>query len=184
MRTLIAAAVLSLIGAPVAFAQSTTATAGPLPVTGNVPSLCTAGTVAGGDSVFGLGVLINTSTGFLLGTLAAPAKIVTGSFCNSQSTITITATAMTAQSATGTPPAGFANAVNFTATASGWTSNAAQTTTGAASNPAAAQSRTTPFSGDISIGVSGFTPVGGTALRMVSDPAYRGSVTLTLSAAT
>lgn len=183
MKLLIASAVLSLAGASAVQAQST-ATAGPIPVTGNVPSLCTAGSVTGGDSVFGLGVMINTSTGFLLGTLSAPPKIVSGSFCNSQSTITITATPMTAQSATGVPPAGFANAVNFTATASGWTANAAQTTTGAASNPAASQSRSTPFSGDVSVGVSGFTPVGGTSLRMVSDPAYRGSVTLTLAAAT
>ena len=183
MRMLVLVAVASLIGAAPALAQSTSTT-GPLPVTGSVPSLCTAGSVSGGNTVFGLGVLINTSTGFLLNTLSAPPKIVTGSFCNSQSRVTITATPMTAPSAAGTPPSGFANAVNFTATATGWTPTAAQTTTGAANNPVATQSRSTPFSGDISIGVSGFTPVGGSTLRMVSDPAYSGSVTLTLAAAT
>lgn len=182
MKTVIAAAVLALLGAVPALAQST-ATAGPLPVTGNVPALCSAGTVTGGNSVFGLGVMIDTSTGFMLNTLSAPNKIVSGSFCNFRSTLTVTATPMTAQSSTGTPPAGFANAVNFTATASGWTPTQASTTTGAANNPAATQSRTTPFSGDISIGVSGFTPVGGTGLRLVSDPAYSGTVTVTLAVA-
>jgi len=131
MRMLVLVAITSLIDAAPALAQSTS-TAGPLPVTGSVPSLCRAGSVSGGNAVFGLGVLINTSTGFLLNNLTAPAKIVAGSFCNSQSTLTITATPITATSATGTPSSGFANAVNFTATATGWTPTPAQTSTGAA----------------------------------------------------
>lgn len=180
MKRLIATVALALAAASPALAQST-ATTGPLPVTGNVPALCSAGTVTGGNSVFGLGVMIDTSTGFMLNNLSAPNKIVAGSFCNFRSTISVSATPMTAQSFVGAPPAGFANAVNFTATASGWTTTPASTTTGAASNPAATQLRLTPFSGDISIGVSGFSPVGGTGLRLVSDPAYSGTVTVTLA---
>jgi hypothetical protein len=183
MKSIFAAAALSLLGATSALAQST-ATAGPLPVTGSVPSLCSSGAISGGNSTFGLGVMINTSTGFMLSTLSAPNKIVTGSFCNAQSTLTIAATPMLAQSSTGAPPAGFSNAVNFTASASGWTATPASMTTGAASNPAASQSRATPFSGDITVGVSGFSPVGGSGLRLVSDPAYSGTVTLTLAVAT
>ena len=182
MKTVLAALALTALGAAPALAQST-ATAGPLPVTGNVPALCSAGTVTGGDQVFGLGVMIDTSTGFMLNNLAAPNKVVTGSFCNFRSTISIAAAPMTAQAATGAPPAGFANAVNFTATASGWTTTAASTTTGAVSNPAASQSRLTAFAGDITVGVSGFSPVGGTGLRLVSDPSYRGTVTVTLAVA-
>jgi hypothetical protein len=171
-----------LLGASSALA-ATSASVGPLPVTGSVPVLCTGGTVTGGDSTFGLGVLIDTATGFLRTDLSAPNKVVTGSFCNSQSTITVAATQMTAQNFTGTPPSGFTNAVNFTATASGWTTTAASTTTGAASNPAATQSRTSAFTGDVTVGVSAFSPSGG-ALRLLADSAYRGTVTITLAAAT
>lgn len=172
----------SLLSATSAFAQSSTDQVGPLPVTGNVPALCAGGAVQGGDTVFGLGVLIDTATGLLRTDLSAPDKIVAGSFCNAQSTITVTATPLTAQSFTGTPPAGFTNGVNFTATASGWTTTAAATTTGAGANPAASQSRNSAFSGNITVGVSNFQPAGG-ALRPLADPAYQGSVTITLAVA-
>lgn len=155
---------------------------GPLPVTGNVPAICSAGTVSGGDNVFGVGVLVDTATGLLLEGLDAPDKVVVGSFCNAQSTISVEATPMTAQSFAGTPPEGFTNAVNFTATASGWTTTAASATTGAEANPAATQSRGSAFAGDITVGVSDFTPAGG-ALRPLADPAYQGSVTITLAIA-
>ncbi|KQY75385.1 hypothetical protein [Brevundimonas sp. Root1423] len=177
----IALAVASSFGAP-AFAQSTTAVAGPLPITGNVPSVCTAGAISGGSNVFGVGVLVDTSTGFLLNTLSVPAKTLSGSFCNTRSTIAIAATRMTAQSSGATPPAGFTNAVNFTATASGWTPTAAATSTGTGTNPGANQLRDTAFAGDIVVSLSNFAPAGG-PLRLVADPEYRGTVTVTLAAA-
>jgi hypothetical protein len=179
LQLLIAAA--ALFGASSAFA-ATSATVGPLAISGNVPALCAGGSVSGGDSTFGLGVLIDTATGLMRTDLSAPNKAVVGSFCNAQSTITVTASPMTAQTFTGTPPSGFTNGVNFTATASGWTTTAASTTTGAGSNPAATQTRTTAFSGDITVGISGFAPVGG-ALRLLADPTYRGTVTITLAVA-
>lgn len=181
LTSLIATAALA--GASGAMAATDTATVGPLPVTGNVPALCSGGVVTGGDTVFALGTLIDTATGFLLTTLSAPPKILTGGFCNSRSTISISATPMTAQSATGTPPAGFSNGVNYTATASGWTTTAASFTTGAASNPTASQTRSSAFTGNITVGVSNFTTVGGPALRMVADPNYLGNVTVTLAGA-
>jgi hypothetical protein len=163
---------------------ATTATQGPIPVTGNVPTLCSAGTITGGNGVFALGVLIDTSTGLLRTDLSAPPKIMTGSFCNQRSTITVTATPMQAGSFEGAPPTGFSASVNYTATATGWTTTPASFTTGAASNPAATQTRSTAFTGDITIGVSTFATVGGPALRLVADPAYQGLVTVTLAATT
>ena len=174
------AAALGVAGA--ASAATNTATVGPFQVTGNVPALCAGGTVSNSDTVFALGVLIDTATGFMLPNLSAPPKTVTGSFCNTRSTISITATPLSAQAFTGTPPTGFTNAVDYTATASGWTTTPASFTTDAASNPAATQNRNTAFTGDITVAVSGFSPVGGPALRLVSDPNYLGTVTVTLAA--
>ena len=185
MKTLLTslAASATLLGATGALAATDTATSGPIPVTGNVPTLCSSGAIVGGNGVFALGTLIDTSTGFLLPTLSAPNKVITGSFCNQRSTVSVSATPMTAQAFTGTPPAGFSNGVNYTATATGWTTTPASFTTNAAANPAATQSRTTAFTGDITVGVSGFSTVGGPALRLVADPVYQGLVTVTLAAA-
>ena len=55
--------------------------------------------------------------------------------------------------------------------------------TGTASNPGATQLRNTPFTGDITVSIGSFSTGGGNALRLVSDPAYLGSVTVTLSVA-
>jgi hypothetical protein len=176
-----AAALLLAGGASTASAQSNTATAGPFPVTGNVPALCSTGTLSG-TGAFPLGVLINTGTGFLRTDLAAPAQVLTSAFCTAQSTITISATPLLSQTVTGTPPNGFSRTVNYTATASGWTANAASFTTGAATNAAASQARSTAFQGDVTVSIGSFTTGGGNALRMVSDPSYVGNVTVTLAA--
>lgn len=173
---------LASAAAPVLAQDLTTDQVGPLPVTGNVPALCSAGAVQGEDSVFGVGVLIDTATGLLLEDLDAPDKIVVGSFCNAQSTITIEAEPMLAQAFTGTPPDGFTDTVNFTATASGWTATPAVTSTGSASNPDATQARTSAFTGDITVGVQDFAP-SDAGLRPLADPSYLGSVTITLAIA-
>lgn len=176
-------AALLAVTSSAALAQSDTDVAGPFPVTGNVPALCSGGTLSGGDGVFDVGVLIDTSTGFLLPTLTAPPKTLTGAFCSARSTISVEATPMTSQNFTGTPPSGFSRAVNFTASASGWTVTPATFDTGAAANPGATQQRDAAFTGDIVVAVSDFTTAGGNALRMVADPAYEGAVTVTLAVA-
>jgi hypothetical protein len=150
-------------------------------VTGNVPALCSGGALSGTGSTFDVGVLIDTATGFLRTDLAAPNKQLSGSFCSARSTITVNATPMLAQNFTGTPPANFSRTVNYTATASGWTDAPAVFTVGAASNPAAVQQRPTAFTGDITVGVSSFTTAGGSALRLVADTSYLGTVTVTLA---
>jgi len=182
----LAAAAAALLGATAASAQTEGATdtsTRTFQVTGNVPVICAGGTLSGGDSTFAMGVLVNTTTGLLRTDLSAPDKTLGGAFCSARSTISIAATRMTAQNATGAAPAGFSNAVDFTATASGWTTTPASVNTAASSNPAATQSRTTPFSGDIVVGLSNFATTGGTTLRPVADSSYLGSVTVTLTAA-
>ncbi|NCP11415.1 MAG: hypothetical protein GW859_05590 [Sphingomonadales bacterium] len=152
-------------------------------VIGTVPALCAGGTIAGANATFDLGVLVDTSTGFLRTDLAAPAKTITGSFCSIRSTIRVEATPMTAQTFTAVPPSGFSRTVDYTATASGWTTTPARYATEEAIHTDATQSRATAFTGDITVALSQFSTGGGTALRLVSDPSYSGTVTVTLTAA-
>jgi len=178
MRTFIAVSAFAALAAP-AFA----APEGQVMVDGSVATSCSGGTVTGADTVFDLGVLIDTSTGFLLPDLSAPPKTLVGSYCNTRSSITVSATPMVAQNANGAAPAGFTPALDYTVTASGWTINPAAYATGAAVHPSATQVRSTAFSGPITVSVSGFTPVGGSNLRPVADPDYRGSVIVSLAVA-
>lgn len=184
MRTLSLSlgALLIAGGAMPAAAQSTTATTGPLPVTGNVPALCSIGTNSSGSGSFDLGVLINTSTGLLRTDLSAPPKILTGAFCSARSNITVSATPLVSVNNLNATP-GFSRTVNFTATAAGWTTTAATFATGAAANPGATQLRPTAFSGDITVSIGSFSTGGGDALRLVADPSYLGAVTVTLAVA-
>jgi hypothetical protein len=165
-----------------ASAQSTTATSPAIAVRGNVPPLCSGGTLAAANgTAFELGVLIDTATGFLKSGLTAPSKTLSGAFCSSRSAITVAATPMTAQNFTATAPTGFSRTVNYNATASGWTATPATVSTGAASNPNATQQRATAFTGDITVAVDSFTTAGGNGLRMVADTNYQGTVTVTLA---
>ena len=177
--SLTAVAALALPGA--AMAQSTTATAGPFPVTGNVPGLCTGGTLSNATASFDLGVLIDTATGLRRTDLAAPPKILTGAFCSVQSQISVSATALQSVNNTATPSAGFSRTVHYTATASGWTATPASFATGSTTNPAASQQRATAFQGNITVGIGSFSTGGGEALRLVADTAYQGIVTVTLA---
>ena len=165
-------------------AASAGAVNGSVGVEGHVKNLsCSLGTVAAQDSIFDVGVLIDTSTGYLASNLSVPPKTLSGSFCSTRSNITISATPMKAQSSTGTPPGGYSADVDYTATAAGWTTSPAVYATSSAANPAASQTRPTAFSGDITVSLSNFATVGGNTLRLVSDPLYQGIVTITLAAA-
>lgn len=182
IRSVAFIAVASLATMPVsALAQSDTSQQS-FAITGNVPLLCAGGTLTG-DGSFDMGVLTDTTTGLLKTDLSAPAQVLTGSFCSSQTTITISATPMIAQNFAATPPAGFSKTVNYQATASGWTTTAATFDTATTSNPAASQTRNTAFTGDISVSLSNFSTGGGATLRPVADTSYLGTVTVTLTAA-
>lgn len=173
----------SVLFAPgLASAQSTTATK-TFAVVGNVPAMCAGGAVTGGNSTFDLGVLADTTTGLLRTDLAAPSKVITGSFCSTRSTISVAATAIAAQNSTATPPAGFSRSVNYVASASGWTTTPASFDTASTTNAAATQTRATAFTGDITVGIGGFSTAGGNTLRLIADSNYSGQVTVTLAAA-
>lgn len=181
-KILLAATGLAGLMAAPAAAQSTTDSES-FQVIGNVPALCSAGTVTGGNNTIDLGVLTDTATGFLRDDLVAPPRIITGSFCSSRSTVRVEATPMAAQNFTAAPPAGFSRTVNYQATASGWTATPAVFSTAQATNAAATQTRTTAFSGDITVSLDNFTTGGGDALRLVADDRYLGTVVVTLTAA-
>jgi hypothetical protein len=151
------------------------------PVTGFVTRLCSIGAVTGGNGTYALGSLIDPTTGLLSSALSAPAKIVTGSWCNAPSTISVGATQLTATGFTGTAPAGFTSAVDFTASASGWSTTPASFTTSAAANAAATQPASSATSGAITVGIGSFAARGGANLRPVAANAYSGQVVLTLA---
>ena len=151
-------------------------------VQGSVPALCVGGAVNGGAEIFDLGVLINTTTGLLRTDLAAPNKILNGSFCSARSTITVAATPIVAQTFTAAAPAGFSRSVDYVATAAGWTPTAASVSTATSVNPAAIQTRDSAFTGPITVGIGSFATTGGSSLRLVADTQYRGLVTITLTA--
>lgn len=179
------AGTLTLLAAiPPAAAQDATDTdVKTFAVIGNVPLLCSGGTLAGSDGTFDLGVLVDTTTGYLRTDLTAPPKLLTGAFCTARSTISVVATPMGAENYTTTPPAGFSREIDYTATASGWTTTPATYDTAAATNAAASQVRNSAFTGDITVSVADFATTGGSNLRPVADTSYRGLVTVTLSAA-
>lgn len=181
MKSVVIASILTLATPVLAMAQAAGQPTGQVTVVGSVPALCSSGAISGGTSVFDLGVLIDTSTGYLLPSLSAPSKTLSGAFCNAQSTITISAAPMTAQNQSGPVPNGFTNGVDFVATASGWTTAAASTSTSASTQPNAVQQQPSPRAADIVVSLSTFTARGGN-LRLVSDEEYRGSVIVTLAA--
>jgi hypothetical protein len=180
LLTTLAAMASAGLSAPV-FAQETPHTVVSFPVTGFVTRLCSIGAVAGGNGSFSLGSLIDPTSGLLSSTLSAPNKIVAGSWCNAPSTINVAATQLTATGFTGAAPAGFTSTVDFTASASGWSTTPASFATGAAANAAATQPATGATAGPITIGINSFAARGGANLRPVAAAAYGGQVVLTLA---
>lgn len=182
VATIAAFGLMALAAAPAAAQESTTTGTQSFTVVGNVPPLCSGGTLTGGNTIFDLGVLIDTTTGLLRTDLTASPRTLTGAFCSARSSITVQATAMAAQNFTALPPAGFSRTVNYTATASGWTTTPATFTTGATANANAVQTRDTAFTGPITVSLANFATGGGATLRPVSDTRYTGTVTVTLAA--
>lgn len=152
-------------------------------VNGSVARLCILGEPS--QPVVDLGQMAQTS-GANVGRVAAiSVRTVTlpNSFCNfAGSVVSVTAGALVGDSG-GTPPAGFAKAVNYTATASGWASGDAVVTTAAASDGSDPESTTfggtqpDPKLADIDVQLAGYT-VPGNALLLAGN--YTGLVTVTL----
>lgn len=150
-------------------------------VIGTVPAICIGGSVAADGGIFDLGVLVDTSSGLLRTDLSAPNQVLSGGFCSSRSSIAVAATPIVAQTFTSAAPAGFSRSVDFAASAGGWTDAPAVFNTASATNPAARQTRGTPFMGPITVGIANFATTGGSTLRLVADGSYSGTVTVTLT---
>jgi hypothetical protein len=167
------------LGAVPAFGDNTAT----ITVTGSVGNACHMGTPA--SSTISLGALAAQSDG-TLASITAPTTTINGSWCNTGSVIGVIATPLVAQSATGTPPTGFTKAVNYTASASGWTATPASfTTTGDVSGSGnsttpGTQTATAPDAQTITVNLSNFlTPAAGE--RLVADANYSGTITVTLA---
>lgn len=159
---------------------------GTVAVEGSVRPVCILGDP--NPAMVNLGQL-SASSGTRTGRIAViPAQTVTlpASYCNfAGSVVTVNATALTA-SDTASPPAGFARAVNYTASASGWSSaNSAATTAALRDGSSATASGTgatqpLPRIADIALNLSSFTAPGD--LILVAGN-YSGTVIVTLGPA-
>lgn len=150
-------------------------------VNARVLSLCSVGETGSLRDTIDMGVLIDTDTGRLRRDLPEPERLIEGSWCNGPSTLTLSAAPMRAQNADGTPPAGFTEGVDFTATAIGWTADpAVYVTDGDASPEPTVQTLPMPQQAMVTVRLSEFTAEGGPDRLPVPDPLYLGSVILLL----
>lgn len=152
-------------------------------VTGSVTAACHLGSPTA--TTVEVGTLANSSDG-TLAPISPQSTTITASWCNTGSIIGISATPLVAQGFAGAPPAGFTKAVNYTASASGWTATPASFITAGNSSGTVSgtpvpgtQTTTDPVGQTITVSVSGFaTPA--SAGRLVADPNYSGTITITL----
>lgn len=167
-----------------AMAQSTET--GTVAVEGSVRPVCILGDP--NPALVNLGQL-SASSGPRTGRIAViPSQtvILPASYCNfAGSVVTVSATALTS-SDTSAPQPGFARAVNYTATATGWASGASAATTAAlrdgssATANGAGATQPLPRIADISLTLSAFTAPGD--LILVAGN-YSGTVVVTLGPA-
>lgn len=176
------------VAAP-AFAQAADTDTGEVAVTGDVTPLCLLG--APSQAVVDLGNMVNTS-GTRAGRIRAIGnQVVTlpGSFCNyAGSVLTVDTTGLVETAGgTSTPPANFARAVNYTATAGQWGGGSAAATSAATASGTSATAtgtsavQPTPRQADIAVTLSGFS-VPSDALLVSGD--YAGLVRITLGPST
>lgn len=185
MRQLTGLVAIALAGLPASALAQSTAT-GTVAIDGRVAPLCILGDPS--PATVNLGQMAATS-GTRTGRIAVlPAQTVTlpASFCNfAGSRVTVTATALTSSDAS-SPPAGFARAVNYTATATGWAAGNAVATSQALANGTSPSTTGTgatqplPKLADIGVTLSNFTVPGD--LLMVAGN-YSGLVVVTLGPA-
>jgi hypothetical protein len=163
MKHLTGIVAIALAALPAAaFAQPTPAT-GTVSVDGRVAPICLLG--APNPAPVNLGQMVATSGPRVGRITVLPNQTVTlpNSFCNfAGSTVTVQATALTASDAS-SPQPGFARAVNYTATATGWAMGSSAATSPALRDgtlPTATgtgASQPLPKRGDIAVTLSNFT---------------------------
>lgn len=184
MKRLLALSLVAAAFAAPAFAQDTDSET--VDISGSVSALCVLG--APSESSIDLGELVDTS-GVRVGrltTISNQSVTLPGSFCNfAGSSVTVSATALTAAD-TSAVQTGFARAVNFTATASGWASADTAATTAASadgSDPTeevTGDTQSTPLLNDIELELSAFAVPSD---NLLVSGGYAGSVTITLAPA-
>jgi hypothetical protein len=166
-----------------AHAQATDSDQEAVAISGRVASICLLGTPTA--SLIDLGQLINTS-GTRVGkltTISNRTVTMPGSFCNyANSKITVDASALLAAD-TSAPQAGFARALNYNATVSGWAvTNASATTAASAAGgtpnaSGAGGTQPTPKLADVTLTLSAYAVP--SDLLLVAG-GYTGNVTITL----
>ena len=177
-------ALIALVALPAAASAQSTES-GEVAVEGSVRPICILGDPT--PALVDLGQL-SASSGPRTGRIAViPSQtvILPASYCNfAGSVVSISATALTASDATA--PAGFARAVNYTASATGWATGASSATTAAlgdGTTPTANGTGATqplPKVADISLTLSSFTAPGDQILVAGN---YSGNVIVTLGPA-
>lgn len=185
MKKLICTSILTLAALPTA-AWAQAEDTGNVAIDGRVAPLCILGAPV--PAQVNLGTLAATS-GTRAGRIATlPSQTVTlpNSFCNfAGSVVRVDATALVA-SDTSSPQSGFARAVNYTATATGWASGNASATTSALGDGSSPDSSGTstvqplPKIANIDVTLSDFTAPGDSILVAGN---YQGLVVVTLGAA-
>lgn len=149
-------------------------------IDGSVPMSCRLGDPGSGPGMIELGALAD-GEGRLRGDLAAPTRNLVESFCNGPSTLSVTATRLSADGARG-PTNGFARAIDFTVSVSGWTdAPAIFATATSGTQAAAAQYQPRPRQSDIQIDFSDFRTTGGNSLRLIAASRYEAAVIVLLS---
>lgn len=184
MRTFSTLVALAAMMAPAAAYAASDADSKNVGITGTVSRLCVLGEPSA--TLVNLGQMAETSGARVgrLTTVATQTVTLPNSFCNfANSSVTVEAAALKAADAT-TPPTGFARAVNYTATASGWAAtNAAASTADDGTGTSAAtrgtgSSQPTPKLSDITLALSGFSVAGD---RLLVSGTYSTTVTVTLA---
>lgn len=168
------------------WAQEAAPDTGDVAVNGIVAPLCVLG--APTPAVVDLGQLVNTS-GQRIGRIAAIADrqvSLANSFCNfAGSTVSVEVTALQLTQ-TVPPQAGFAQAVNFSASASNWAASptiaqtAATTAGGTPTQSSAGATQTLPRIADIAVTLSNFAVP---ADALLVSGSYQGAVIITLGPA-
>ena len=190
-------ALVALIASMVALAQPAFAqdTTGTVNLTGSVAPRC--GVAASGSgSIFGQTVALGelaAADGTLrtgIESQFASAVAAVSVVCNTVApTISVTATALSAQTSTGSPPAGYANTIAYTATVSIGTTGSVPVLLSAVSGTDAAhtltsgEGRIANSAGNLVLTASAFHTASPTEV-LVADSSYKGSIAVTIAPGT
>ena len=152
---------------------------------GSVPPSCRLGQPDSGPLDIEL-VNLADADGRLRSDLLLPERNLAASFCNSASTLTVTATPLLADGA-GRSATGFSRSVDYTVQVAGWTDSPAVFATqssgaqGTGAQNGSLQSQPRPRQSDINVLFTNFRTTGGSNLRLIAAPRYTGAVVISLS---